>query len=59
MKALKKYSYRLYEMILWIIILIVCLISAIFTTIPYIITGKDYIAYISQIHEKLLFKNKK
>ena len=41
------------------IILIVCLISAIFTTIPYIITGKDYIAYISQIHEKLLFKNKK
>jgi len=59
MKALKKYSYRLYESVLWFIILIVFFISAIFTTIPYIISGKDYIEYISKIYTKLLFKNKK
>jgi len=59
MKKLKIYAYRLYEMILWIIVIIVCFISAMFTTIPYIITGKDYIGYISKLHTKLLFKKSK
>lgn len=59
MKNLKKYSYRLYESILWFAIIIACFVSAIFTTIPYIITGKNYIRYISKIHSKLLFKNNK
>jgi len=59
MEYIKKYSYRLYESILWITVIIVCFISAIFTTIPYIITGKNYIEYISKIHTKLLFKKQK
>lgn len=59
MEKIKKYSYRLYEMLLWLIVLICCFISALFTTIPYIFTGKNYIQYISKIHTKLLFKNKK
>ena len=53
---MKKYSYRFYESILWIIMLVVFFISALITTIPYIITGKDYVNYIGKIYMKLLFK---
>lgn len=48
--------YRLYEMILWLIFLIINIPYTILITIPYIITGKDYISILAKVHEKCLFK---
>ena len=56
---LKKCLYRFYEMVLWLVFLLVNIPYTIIMTIPYIITGKDYISDIAKLHDKLLFKKPK
>lgn len=48
--------YRLYEMIIWFIVLIVNIIWWFFIIVPYLFTGKDYISKIGRIHQKCLTK---
>ena len=50
--------YRLYEMVLWLVFLIVNIPYTMIMTIPYLCTGHDYITPLASAHEWLLFKKK-
>jgi len=48
--------YRFYEMMLWLIFLLVNIPYTAVITIPYLFTGKDFITPLAKIYEKCQFK---